>query len=99
MAGRSRALGVLRAAAPRLPLQTRLALFGAALVLAGVGATAAAGWRLIDREAERTARLRLTAASEFAVAEYENLVENARITGEVLAARLSPQSLQSLHAG
>ncbi|HET7767223.1 MAG TPA: HAMP domain-containing sensor histidine kinase [Chloroflexota bacterium] len=79
-------------AGPRL--QTKLALFGGALVLAGVGLTGAAGLWLIDRQAERAARVRLAAALEFAVAEYEGLVENAHITAEVLAARLSPQFLQ-----
>src|SRR6266545_62315 len=69
-------------------LQTKLALFGAALVLAAVGATGAAGLWLIDRQAERGARERLAAAADFAVAEYENLLEGARITAEVLAARL-----------
>jgi signal transduction histidine kinase len=82
--------GRLAAAGSGLRLQTKLALFGAALVLTTGGLTGAAGWWLIDRQTERTARERLSAASDFAVAEYEALTENARIAGEVLAARLAP---------
>lgn len=89
----------MNAALTGLRLQTKLALFGAVLVLAGVGLTGATGLWLIDRQAEHAAQERLAAASEFAVAEYESLVENARITGEVLAARLPAQLLQSTEAG
>ena len=84
-------VATLAAGLAGLRLQTKLALFGAALVLAGVGLTSAAGLWLIDRQADRAARERLAAASDFAVAEYESLIENARITGEVLAARLPTQ--------
>ena len=80
-------------------LHSKLALFGAVLVLVGVGATGAAGLWLIDRQAERAARERLAAATDFAVAEYEGLLANARTTGEVLAARLPAASFAAVEAG
>lgn len=75
-----------------LGLQLQLTLVGAVLVLMSIGATSAAAWWMIDRQLDAAARFRLEQAVEFVAGEYEQLIENARITGEVLAVRLSPQA-------
>jgi signal transduction histidine kinase len=80
-------LGWLTLRLQALSLQIKLTLFAAALVLFAVGITGVVAWQLIDRLAESVARARLEQATQFVQIEYQNLLENARITAEVLSAR------------
>lgn len=70
-----------------LSLQAKLTLFATALVLFAVSITGIVAWRLIDQLAESVARARLEQATQFVQGEYQNLLENARITAEVLSTR------------
>ncbi|MCL6650463.1 MAG: HAMP domain-containing protein, partial [Chloroflexi bacterium] len=70
-----------------LSLQAKLTLFATALVLFAVSITGIVAWRLIDHLAESVARARLEQATQFVQGEYQNLLENARITAEVLSTR------------
>jgi hypothetical protein len=72
---------------PALALQAKLTLFAALLVLVAVSATSVVAWRLLERQAEAAARARLDHAAEVVAGECTNLLENARITAEILAAR------------
>jgi signal transduction histidine kinase len=80
-------LGWLTLRLQALSRQIKLTLFAAALVLFAVGITGVVAWQLIDRLAESVARARLEQATQFVQIEYQNLLENARITAEVLSAR------------
>jgi signal transduction histidine kinase len=68
-------------------VRVKLALFATALVVLAVAATSLVAYWLIEQQAEQAARARLDHASEFVAREYHNLLENARITAGVLAAR------------
>ncbi|HZU06863.1 MAG TPA: ATP-binding protein [Chloroflexota bacterium] len=69
-----------------LNLQAKLTLYGVLLALAAVGVTSAVAWRLMDQLAETVARERLDHAAEVVNSEYTNLLENARIIAEAIAA-------------
>lgn len=70
-----------------LSLQAKLTLFAAVLVLFAISVTGVVAWRLIDLLAESVARARLEQATQFVQGEYQNLLENARITAEVISTR------------
>ncbi|MER3406088.1 MAG: hypothetical protein C4289_13765, partial [Chloroflexota bacterium] len=67
-----------------LSLQAKLTLFAAVLVLFAISVTGVVAWRLIDLLAETPRRLSNLLAR---AGEYQNLLENARITAEVISTR------------
>jgi len=76
----------LTGALPPLQLQTKLTLFAALLVLSAVSVTSLVAWQLLDQLAESAVRARLDHAAEVVAREYDDLLGDARITAEAIAA-------------